>query len=50
MNDGFQIAAVPDSNQIGKFRHIAALKAMEVNVCFVVFFFFAGFPEKVAIR
>ncbi len=25
MNDGFQIAAVPDSDQIGKFRHTADL-------------------------
>ena len=25
MIDGFQIAAVPDSDQIGKFRHIAAI-------------------------
>jgi hypothetical protein len=27
MNGGFQIAAVPDSDQIGKFRHITDLNS-----------------------
>ena len=31
-NDGFQIAAVPDSDQIGKFRHLVDPPAIERKV------------------